>query len=103
VKSRKVAEPRGSLEPTLEPTARIQELPRRIEIRVGEKVRYSGVSAAGLTNPKPARLEVTGDVITLVGLEEGSAELMIFGGSSRKRPTPASIASPPRILVKVKR
>ena len=75
--------------------ANVERLPSSVNIAVGQKVSYKGVNFCGIENPKIARMEAGGGIVTLLGLQEGSTKLRIF---TSQRPTGGK---PTEVSVKV--
>ncbi len=79
--------------------ARVQRMPSTINLGVGEKASYKGPDFCGVENPKIVRMEAGGGVVTVLGLQEGSTKLLLFGGGKRGPPT----GKPNEVQIKVHR
>lgn len=104
VQSRKFGKP-SSAQPDkagLRPAGHVQKLPKRIELRPGQKASYSGVHAAGVTDPSVLRIDVDHGVLTVLAIKPGNTTLMIYG-ASKKAPDPSAYSNPPQIPVSVQR
>jgi hypothetical protein len=76
------------------------KIPSRIELRVGERQSFRGVNAAGSSQPDTARVRVSGGVLTVLGLAEGSSELVLFPSG---KPNPKQPLTPTKVRVTVRR
>ncbi len=69
----------------------IAQLPKQIDLGVGQVRRYSKVGGAFLSKAGIVRLEMEGDVLKIVGLRSGKVSMMIVGNfyTGKAAPTKA--------------
>lgn len=57
-------------------------LPQRLELRIGERRSFRGVTAAGTLHGDIVGVHVADGVLTIQGIAEGAAEIVLVGGES---------------------
>jgi len=84
----------------MRPASRIEaKVPGSIDLLVGQRRRFGGVSAASVVDPEIARVSVDGGLLTVRGVQAGNTKMLLF---LAVRPGPSASASPVPVAVIVR-
>lgn len=75
----------GGAQP-LKQAGKVEELPGSLEMRVGEKRSFKVGGSAVCGDPAMARISVSGKVMTVQALKEGSTKIFLMSGANSGKP-----------------